>query len=345
MVRIYVKKVIRTCIKCFHVNPISTNYLMGDLPSYRVNSSLPFLNVGVDYAGPFIIKDRRRRGVKTMKAYICLFICMASKAIHLELVTDLSTDGFLSCFKRFISRRGKPHNVFSDNGSNFIGANNVLNELYEFLNNSCEHISDELSKERITWHFIPAHSPAFGGIWEAGIKSCKFHIKRVIGESILVYEDFSTILCQVESILNSRPLCPLSNDPHDLIPLTPAHLLIGRSLVAVPEGDLTVLPSNRLDQYQKIQALVQSFWKRWSAEYLSQLQIRYKWKSSTYPNIQVGSLVLLKEENLPPLKWSTGRILKTYPGKDGVVRVADVKTNKGLYRRAINKLCVLPVEL
>lgn len=338
------KKIVRTCIKCFRVKPKESNYLMGNLPDFRVNDYLPFVNVGVDYGGPFLMKDRNTRRANITKAYICLFVCMCSKAIHLELVTELTTTAFLAALKRFISRRGKPSNIYSDNGLNFVGANNELRKIYEFLEAEANNISNKLSAQRITWHFIPARSPNFGGLWEAGIRSAKFHIKRVVSNSTLTYEEFYTILTQIESILNSRPLSAISNDPNDLAALTPSHFLIGRSLTALPELNVMSIPENRLSKFQRLQAMAQHFWKRWSKEYLAELQTRTKWKKNSQLLVHVGSLVIVKNENYPPQNWQLGRIIKVYPGIDNIVRVVDIQLARGVVKRAVNKICVLPIN-
>ena len=173
---------------------------MGDVPEVRVTYSPVFSNVGTDFGGPFLLKDRQTRNPKLIKAYMCLFICMSTKAVHIELVSALTTDAFFAAFKRFVSRRGKPSNVYSDNGLNYVGANNELGKIYEFLKNNSEYIANQLINDKINWHFIPARSTSLGGIWEAGIKSAKFHVKRVIGENSLTFEQFGTVLAQIEGI-------------------------------------------------------------------------------------------------------------------------------------------------
>nr|CAI5863233.1 unnamed protein product [Callosobruchus analis] len=195
----------------------------------------------------------------------------------------------------------------------------------------------------IRWRFIPVNSPNFGGLWEAGVKSLKSHLKRVAGEFSFSYEDFSTLIIQIEGVLNSRPMSPLSPEPNDLSPLTPAHFLLGRSMQDVPEANFTPLPANRLSSYEFICKLKQQFWERWSKEYISELQQRQKWKK-TKNTLQVGQMVLVKEPNLPPLKWRLGRVLSLIPGPDDVPRVAVLKTSIGTIKRALNRLCVLPVH-
>ena len=235
---------------------------MGNLPEPRVTPSPPFSHCGVDYAGPFFTKERRLKGCKTLKTYLCLFICFSTKAIHLEFVTDLTTDNFLAALRRFISRRGKPQVMYSDNATNFTRANKDLQHLYEFLKANNSSITRNLNESCIKWNFIPPRTPNFGGIWEANIKSVKRHLFKTIGETVLTLEEFYTLITQIEAVVNSRPLSPLSNDPTDLNPLTPGHFLIGRSLVAAPDENLDGVPQNRLSYHQQIQLLVQSLWKR-----------------------------------------------------------------------------------
>ncbi|VEN60332.1 unnamed protein product [Callosobruchus maculatus] len=338
------KGVVNNCVTCFKAAPRDMNYLMGDLPDVRVNNYLPFQNVGIDYGGPFYLKDRKGRGAKINKIYICLFICMCVKAVHIEVVSELTTEAFLAALKRFGSRRGLPNHIYSDNGTNFVGANNSLKEIYEFLQLNSDQIGNNLAIQHVHWHFIPARSPSFGGIWEAGIKSAKFHIKRVIGNQYLTFEEFVTVITQIEGILNSRPLCPLTNDSEDLSALTPAHFLIGRQLTTLPEHDLTDIPTNRLRNWQMLQAMTQHYWNRWNKEYLSELQTRMKWKKNCANMLTIGSLVLVKEDNVPSLDWRLGRIVELFPGKDGITRVCDVKVRGGVIRRALNRLCALPTE-
>ncbi|XP_033213996.1 uncharacterized protein LOC117171056 [Belonocnema kinseyi] len=217
-----VKTVLRKCVQCFRVKPVGTEYVMGNLPEGRVTPVRPFNSSGVDYAGPYLVKDRTRSRTNT-KAYLCIFVCFVIKAVHLGLAIDLTTYGFLSCLQRFISRRGRPQNIYSDNGTNFVAARNELKELAKLLRDSKhqENVTNFSSREGINWHFIPSHAPHFGGLWESAVKSIKHHLKRVIGETQLTFSELYTVLTQVEACLNSRPLSPLSNDLNDLEPLTP----------------------------------------------------------------------------------------------------------------------------
>lgn len=166
---------------------------------------------------------------------------------------------------------------------------------------------------------------------------------RIIGNTILTFEDMNTVFAQVEAVLNSRPLTPLSSDPRDLLALTPGHFLIGDSLKALPQRDVAEQLSNRLDRYHLLQKLNQEFWLRWSAEYLSLLQQRIKWQDSS-DNIKLGAMVVVKDENMAPLCWKLGRIVALHPGKDELIRIVSVRTSTGTIKRSVQKVCVLPVE-
>jgi len=148
-----------------------------------------------------MIKYGYVRKPTVVKAYICVFISLSIKAVHLELVTDLTSEAFIACLKRFIARRGLPSLIWSDNGTNFVGAKRELKELYQFLQTQAtqESINHYLSDQKITWKFIPQHAPHFGGIWEAAVKSMKVHLRCILGEVKLTYEELSTLLAQIEA--------------------------------------------------------------------------------------------------------------------------------------------------
>ncbi|KAG5876046.1 hypothetical protein JTB14_031573 [Gonioctena quinquepunctata] len=268
---------------------------------------------------------------------------MATKAVHLELVSALSTEAFLLTLKRFISRRGIPAVIHSDNATNYVGARNHLRELREFFAKSqlSESLKVFAAETGFDWKFIPPRSPHWGGLWEAAVKGAKRHLYRIIGNSQLTFEELSTVLAQIEAILNSRPLCPISSDPKDLEVLTPGHFLIGRSLTSYPELDATHLHENRLAFWQKCSQIQQSFWKRWTVEYLNRLQNRPKWLSPV-KNLEINELVSLKEDDVPPLKWPLARIVEIIPGSDQRVRAVKLRTKESVFVRPITKVCPLP---
>ncbi|GFV96520.1 integrase catalytic domain-containing protein [Trichonephila clavipes] len=307
---------------CCRYQATTSKQLMGDLPTHRVTPSRPFSVFGVDYAGPINILRYRGRGAKTTKGYIALF-------------------------KRFSARRGAPKHIYCDNGTTFVGARRKLQEIFKFVSklNENEHFCYFLSQVNIEWHFFsPPVSLHFGGLWEAGVKSIKYHLKRVIGNTNVTFEEFSTLLTQVEAILNSRPLVSLDcdNDPDSLNTLTPSHFLIGEVITSSPEhtNDDKLSLRSRWDIVQKMKL---GFWRKWKIDYLSNLQNRTKWKSPNN-NFKVGEIVIIKEDNIPPATWPLGKLIETHPGKDGVVRVVTLRTVKGRLKRPIHKLCKLPLH-
>lgn len=184
-----------------------------------------------------------------------------------------------------------------------------------------------------------------GGLWEAAVRSTKFHLRRVLGESSLTYEEMYTLLVQIEACLNSRPLMPMSNDPNDYLPLTPSHFLIGDSLASLPQTDIKDVPVSSLTRYERLQQLQQQFWNNWSREYLSHLQTRNKWKQPVDKTIAIGALVLLVEDNLPPFRWPLARVIQLHKGADGVTRVVTVRLANGSEtRRSLTKICPLPID-
>lgn len=213
---------------------------MGNIPKFRLQQVKPFLIAGVDYAGPIILKSSVTRQTVPTHAYLCLFVCMTTKALHLELASDLSTETFLMAFCRFISRRGPVEQMHSD----CIGASKYFQPVDNFVQstdyqNEC---TKYLSAPNISWHFNPPSAPHFGGLWEAGVKSVKTLLYRTLGLQRLKYEELLTLLCRIEVTLNSRPLGALSADPRDFEVLTPSHFLTLIPSTAYIDPDLSHVP-------------------------------------------------------------------------------------------------------
>ncbi|XP_055910545.1 uncharacterized protein LOC129944908 [Eupeodes corollae] len=334
-----VSKYIRGCVKCQRYAARPLEQQMGNLPKVRLEMCKPFTNTGVDYAGPLTIQTYKGRGAKHQKCYVALFICLSTRAIHLELVSDLTSDAAIAALKRFLSRRGSVKRILSDNGSNFVGASRELKAIYKLFNSN-ENIHNYVAEEEISWEFIPPHAPHFGGIWEAGVKSTKFHLRRVMGQTSLTFEELSTLLCQIEMCLNSRPLTAFIDDKYSLEPLTPNFLLTGGPTMTLPEQNLCDAKINTLSRWQYTQRLQQEFWRRWQREYLHQLQQRTKWTLKKR-NMELNDLVLVLDNNLPPSKWLMGRVINLFPGADGLIRVVEIRTKSGVMRRDITKLALL----
>jgi len=328
------------CPVCVRFDAKPPQPIMADLPAARVHQCRPFSRVGIDYAGPMQMREVRLRKSRAYKIYIAVFICFSVKAVHLEVVTDLSTNAFLAAFDRFVARRGLPSDIFSDCGTNFIGADKQL----QILVNSPDGQRTLLkSRSECQWHFNPPSAPHFGGLWEAAVRSTKRLLLRTMGTHIFSYEEFTTLLTRVEAILNSRPLTPLTTNPSDLEYLSPGHFLIGQPLLAVPPRTTLDSRINLTQRWKLLDQCHQAFWRRWATEYLTSLQSRSKWVRDT-PNVNVNDMVVIIDNQAPPLTWRLGRVLEVLPGQDGVVRVVRLLTHQGSITRPVAKVVVLPTR-
>lgn len=232
--------------------------------------------------------------------------------------------------------------MYSDNGTTFTGADKELARAYRDALRDPDFLNQTVS-DAVAWKFIPPQAPHFGGLWEAGVRSVKHHLRRVLGSHTLTFEELTTTLCKIEACLNSRPLGPLTAAIDDYEPLTPGHFLIGSALSVNPEPSVLNLRENRLSRWQLIRQITERFWKIWQNDYVNTLQQRVKWRRDM-PSMKEGMMVLLRNPTLPPCKWELGRITRCYAGSDGSVRVVSVKTANSEYKRPITQLCLLPVD-
>ncbi|XP_037809660.1 uncharacterized protein LOC119602300 [Lucilia sericata] len=337
-----VKTVIFNCKTCVLFKKRQSQQIMASLPPERTYLSRPFFNTGLDFAGPYNIKSFSGRGCKISKGYVLVFVCFATKAIHLEATSELSTQAFLAAFSRFFSRRGTPQVLYSDNGTAFVGAANIFNKTQQnLLSQVRSNIISQNAFQNIEWRFNPPGAPHMGGLWEAGVKSLKSHLKKITHVQSFTFEEFTTMLTRIEACLNSRPLSPMSDNPTEISALTPGHFLIGAPLLSPPEPDFSCRPLSYANRWQKLNILHHHFACRWKEEYLKELHKRIKWK---YPqrNFVVGDLVAIKKDHLPPNEWKLGRIQRVSPGQDKKVRVAEIITSTGPITRPIVKLVLLP---
>jgi hypothetical protein len=308
---------------------------MADLPIDRIQSGVaPFTNSGVDYFGPFHVKFGRG----TVKRYGVLFTCLVTRAIHLEVADDLSSSLFINALQRFRSRRGQVQVLRSDNGTNLIGAAGELKKEVESIRHG--EVSNKLAKVGIKWYFNAPAASHHGGAWERQIRT----VLQVLGALLsdhrpLTHEALYTLLCEVEAIVNGRPLTTVSSDPNDLEPLSANLLLTMKGGPAPPPGDHDDALFARA-HWKRVQALANLFWKRWRQEYLPKLQVRSKWNEQQSP-LAVGSVVLILDSNLVRHDWLMGRVEEVYAGSDGLVRSAKIRTQSGLLVRPITKLSMV----
>ena len=334
-----IRHCIHKCNTCYRHKPRPTYPIMADLPSPRVNQvEKAFTFCGCDYLGPIQYTPTRGRGIKSRKAWICVFTCLTTRALHIEVATDLTTVSFINALKRFLSRRGPVRCMYSDRGTNFVGARSYLRDLYKFLHQYRSSFEQELTENRINWKFIPPSAPHFAGSWESMVKIVKNHFFKVVGQQILSYEELITVLTQVEALINSRPLTALSSDPAEPRALTPAHFINTSPLLSMPAPQVESV--NLLERHSLLDRMVQSFWRRWRVEYLHQLQSRSKWNIPSVP-IREGTVVIIVTDNAPPFSWPLAIVESIHPS-DGVIRVVTLRTSKGRLVRPVVKLCPLP---
>jgi len=336
--RATVRRVLSKCITCKKLRAQPVSQFMGDLPKDRVTpNEAPFTRVGVDYFGPFLVKRARSE----LKRYGCIFTCLSTRAIHLEVSHSLETNSFINALQRFIARRGEPVEIRSDNGTNFTGAQLELRRALEQWNQA--QIDDFLRKKEIQWIFNPPGASHMGGAWERQIRTVRSVLRGLLSLQVLDDEALATLMCIVEGIVNGRPITRISDDPKDPTPLTPNHLLLLRSGPTIPPG-IFVKQDLYRKRWRQVQYMADVFWKRWLTEYLPTLQQRQKWLRPKR-NLKVGDLVLVKHDNTVRLRWPLGLIVNTYQGSDGLVRSVQVKTQSGVYDRPVDKICLLEGDM
>ncbi|XP_026739836.1 uncharacterized protein LOC113502195 [Trichoplusia ni] len=295
----------------------------GDLPSERLqHHQFPFACTAVDYFGPMQVTIGRR----VEKRWVALFTCLTTRAVHLELAPSLSASSMIMALRRMAARRGTPRTLFSDNGTNFVGANKELEAA--------------ALEKGIKWKFIPPGSPNMGGAWERLVRTVKTALAVVLNERSPPEEVLHTLMTEVEHIVNSRPLTPVSMDPNDAESLTPNHFLLGRSCGAMAPGEFEDTELVGKATWRTAQRLADHFWRRWVKEYLPLLMPR-KIDGRTTVDPKEGDVVLIVDAALPRNSWPRGEVIKVYPGPDGRTRVLDVRTSGGVLRRPTRRVVVL----
>ena len=299
----------------------------------RLSNELAFSMIGVDYAGPMYVKDIYSSSKDMHKVYISLYTCASSRAVHLDLVPNMSSEAFVRSLERFIGRRGIPSLIISDNRKTFKGP----------------EIRNLIASKNIKWRYIVEKSPGWGGFYERMVRSVKRCLKKVLRYARLSYEELLTYLIRVEGVLNSRPLTYVYPDQDE--PLTPSHFVLGKRILTIPDQDIDVQNEGRsklLRREKHLENVLQHFWKRWKAEYLTQLREHHQPSKKDGQSVKVGDVVLIQEDNVKRLNWPIAVIESLLKGKDGNVRAATVRTfNKAgkltTTRRAVQGL--YPVEV
>lgn len=308
---------------------------MSDLPPSRLRLfKPPFWSTGVDCFGPFMIRQGRR----TEKRWGILFKCLTTRCLHLDLLGSLDVDAFLLALRRFISRRGKPFEIWADRGTNFRAGDRELNHCFQAMEPKLQEV---LSPQQIIFNFNPPGAPHFGGVWEREIRSVKNALRVVLGNQTTSEAVLQTVLIEVEGIMNSKPLGYLSSNASDPDPVTPNLLLMGRRDSSLPQA---IFANSRLlgrRKWRHSQMLADHFWVRFIRDYLPSLQPRGKWQREVQ-NLEVGKIVMILDPQLPRASWPTGRVTAVTAGRDRRVRSVDVQVGLRTYTRPVSRLVVLP---
>ncbi|XP_076398077.1 uncharacterized protein LOC143266403 [Megachile rotundata] len=329
------RSLVAKCLVCRLQRAKPQAPIMSTLPEGRLAyRQRPFSHCGVDYFGPMFVKIGRRRE----KRWGVLFTCLTTRAIHLELAHTLSASSAIMALQRLVSRRGLPVTVYSDNGTNFRGASKELKEAIAEIDK--EKQREYALTQRIESKFIPPDAPHMGGAWERLIRSVKTALHVVLREQAPTEEVLYTLLTEVEHSVNSRPLTHVPVDPRDHEALTPNHFLIGTSSGSIKLGNYEKQTVCLRKQWKLAQHFADCFWRRWLREYLPSIIGRPKWMREGN-TLGRGDLVLIADTQSPRNEWKRGTIIQTYPGSDGVVRVAKIHTSRGDFTRPIHKLIKL----
>jgi len=327
-----IKQIRKACTMCKRWFDLPQKQQMANLPEERLQKASPFKHVGIDCFGPFYVKQGRAE----VKRYGCIFTCMNIRAVHLEKLNTLETDSFINGFRRFMMRRGTPAKVWSDNGTNFVGGSPELMKCLQQLDE--DKIKEFGLKEEVEWKFNPPHASHMGGVWERQIRTVRKILTGILNKHThgLTDEVLETVFCEVEGMINSRPLTKLSDDVTDMSTLSPNQLLLLNEAPRSFPGNYHKYDVYKL-RWKFIQYLANQFWKRWTKEYLPELQKRVKWENPE-ENIKIGDVVLLLEENTPRFLWPMAIVIEVKQGRDKLVRSVKVRTKSTILTRPISKL-------
>ena len=330
----------KKCSLCQRLKATPGKQVMAPLPEIRTGVSMhAFSRSSVDFAGPF--ETKQGRGKVRQKRYLCLFTCLETRAVHLEMAYSLSTDAFLNAFYRMTARRGMPEVLVSDNGTNFVGAHNELKDLVNALD--AEKIQNQTSNHGVKWQFNPPYAPHFNGVHEIMAKAAKRAMWKILSNADITDEELLSAIVGAEGLINSRPLTYQSANHTDVLPLTPNHFPHGQVGGQFAPESVDKTSFHPRQRWRRVQELVRHFWGRWMEEWLPSLNSRKKWHRE-HRDFKAGDVVLLLSPGTPRGQWPLGRITQTYPGPDGHVRTVDVRTGGTTIRRPVVKLCPLDIQ-
>ena len=332
-----VKTLLSKCVLCKRImgKPYDTP-LSPPLPKFRVSEDTAFSNIGIDFAGPLLVKDIYSKTGEMRKCYIALFTCASTRALHLELIPDLHANSFIRAFTRFIGRRGLPSRIISDNGNTFLDKN-----VRTFVNSL-----------GIVWSFNIPTASWWGGFFESMVKLTKRCLRKTLGNAHLTYEELETVLLETEGVLNSRPLTFVYNDITEP-PVTPSCLVSGRRLLDRPSLSENIENSdyeNLTKRAKYLKTVLSRFFSRWKREYLPSLREHENKQNKSAKRVpEIGDIVTIHKDLIPRQRWVLGKVTRLFEGREGVARAAEVLTldkwgKKILIKRPIQKLYPLEVR-
>ena len=341
--RLEVKRVLRKCLTCKHWRTQPVQQKMAPLPAERVQIAPPFTNIGLDFTGPLYLKVKEGSKTSTSKAYVSIFICEDSRAVHLELLNSMTTEDFLQAFRCMANRRGMVEVIHSDNQTTFHKATKVFKastQRMKLAKIDPSVVEDKLADQGLKRKFITERASHRGGQWERVCRQLKEPLRKVLGRAFLTYTEMMTVLTDIDAMINSRPLTYIGDDIRDGRIITPALLAIGRDLEHLLDNPPKKADVSLSERYRYQQRLQNHFWSRWLREYLPRLTVRQKWTRGEIP-LKENDVVLISEDNLPRGKWRIGKVIQTYPRKDDRVRTVKLQTKKGIINRPVEKLHLL----
>ncbi|XP_063400135.1 uncharacterized protein LOC134684760 [Mytilus trossulus] len=336
-IRQFVNKILRKCTACLKVN--GTSYKAPDpppLPKARLQDTPPFTVTGIDFTGALHVRDEHKN---ITKAYVCLFTCASTRGVHLEVLPNLSAECFMQAFRRFTSRRSTPKVVITDNALIFVAASKEIKQIIESQN-----VQSKIAELGVQWRFIPNRAPWYGGFWERLIAVTKTLLKKVLGKSLVDFQTLCTIVTEVESVMNDRPLTYTSTNINDSEPLTPSHLLCGRKIrsLSYPHSEqdnsepVFMDYSSLTKQNERQRELFRHFWTRWKNDYVTSLREYHKAYGNNNEQIKVGDVVLVHDESTR-INWKMVIVTELIRGNDGFVRAAKIKMKNTETTRPIVK--------
>ena len=335
-----VRRVLSRCGSCRRRQGPFMSQKMADLPADRLTpDEPPFTSTGIDFFGPFFVK----RGRAQEKRYGVIFSCLVSRAVHIEVADSLSTDSFLCALRRFVARRGQVKRIRTDRGTNFVGGERELASAVDQLMKDEAAVHDAMLRRNIEWTFNTPNASHHGGVWERMIRSIRKVLDGVLTQQTLTDETLRTLFCEVESVLNSRPLTVVSHDHKDPQPLGPNDILLLGGTAPIPAGVFGADDLYAKRRWRQVQYMADLFWSRWRREDVLLLQRRQKWLHPE-KSLAVGNIVLVADDGLARCQWPLGRVIEAREGSDGLVRSVKLRTRGTQLVRPVTKLVLLCEE-